>query len=75
MAAPDHRLRGFEAAGIHHRDTENTEKQKTASLLFILDKLERTLGLPFFRSFAGLVNFVGSLGEDLGAAFSSPDSW
>jgi hypothetical protein len=58
----------FEAAGIHHRDTENTEEQKTASLLFILYKLERTLGLPFFRSFAGFVNFVVSLGEgeDLG---------
>jgi hypothetical protein len=55
-----------EAAGIHHRDTENTEEQKTASLLFILYKLERTLGLPFFRSFAGFVNFVVSLGEDLG---------
>jgi hypothetical protein len=56
----------FEAAGIHHRDTENTEEQKTASLLVILYKLERTLGLPFFRSFAGFVNFVVSLGEDLG---------
>jgi hypothetical protein len=55
-----------EAVGIHRRDTKNTEERKTASLLFILYKLERTLGLPLFRSFAGFVNFVVSLGEDLG---------
>jgi hypothetical protein len=47
-----------EVTGIHHRDTKNTEEQKTASLLFILYKLERTLGLSFFRSFAGFVDFV-----------------
>jgi hypothetical protein len=35
-------------------------------LLFMLYKPERTLGLPCYRSFAGFVNFVVSLGEDLG---------
>ncbi|MGE3312017.1 MAG: hypothetical protein AB7O66_18795 [Limisphaerales bacterium] len=58
----------FEADEIHHEGTKNTKAADTTHGQSVVYRFDRTPEWLSSRSFVAFVNFVVSLGEDLGRA-------